>query len=149
MDSNPLISIVLPTYNVACYLEQCLESIKRQTYHNIEVIVVVDGATDGSYEIAKDFCKKDCRFTVYWQDNAGSGPARNNGLSHVKGEFVMFVDPDDWIEPELLEKLYISQQEGDYDLVATRRTRVLCDSNNHIISITPQHFKDETIVGTS
>ena len=143
----PLISVVLPTYNVAAYLRQCLESIKVQTYANIEVIIILDGATDGSYEIAKEFCKYDGRFSVYWQENAGSGPARNNGLSHSNGEFVMFVDPDDWIEPELLSKLYQAQREGDYDFVATRRTRVLCDDNNKIIKTIPFHFKEETIIG--
>ena len=101
---EPLISVVLPTYNVAQYLRQCLESVAAQTYRNIEVIIIIDGATDSSYEIAQDFCKTDNRFSVYWQENAGSGPARNNGLAHCQGEFVMFVDPDDWIEPELLEK---------------------------------------------
>ena len=144
---HPLISVVLPTYNVASYLQECLESVKAQTYGNIEVIIIIDGATDGSFEIAKEFCKTDSRFSVYWQDNAGSGPARNNGLAHAKGEFVMFVDPDDWIEPDLLEKLYMAQREGDYDFVATKRTRVLCDNNNHIIRITPKHFADEIIVG--
>ena len=112
-DREPLISVVLPTYNVAQYLQQCLESVAAQTYRNIEVIIIIDGATDGSYEIAQDFCKTDKRFSVFWQENAGSGPARNNGLAHCQGEFVMFVDPDDWIEPELLETLYEAQQDGD------------------------------------
>ena len=110
---EPLISVVLPTYNVAQYLPQCLESVATQTYRNIEVIIIIDGATDESYEIAQDFCKKDSRFSVFWQENAGSGPARNAGLAHCRGELVMFVDPDDWIEPELLEKLYKAQFEGN------------------------------------
>ena len=144
---EPLISVVLPTYNVVQYLRKCLESVAAQTYHNIEVIIIIDGATDGSYEIAQDFCKTDSRFSVYWQENAGSGPARNNGLAHCQGEFVMFVDPDDWIEPELLEKLYEAQKDGDYDLVATRRTRVLCDNNEKVLKVIPRHFKEETIHG--
>lgn len=144
---EPLISVVLPTYNVAQYLQQCLESVAAQTYGNIEVIIIIDGATDGSYEISQDFSKTDSRFTVYWQENAGSGPARNAGLARCKGEFVMFVDPDDWIEPELLEKLYEAQQDGDYDLVATRRTRVLCDNNDKVLKVIPRHFKEETIHG--
>ena len=124
---EPLISVVLPTYNVVQYLRQCLESVAAQTYRNIEVIIIIDGATDGSYEIAQDFSKTDKRFSVFWQENAGSGPARNNGLAHCQGEFVMFVDPDDWIEPQLLEKLYEAQSEGDYDLVASRRIFVSCN----------------------
>ena len=147
MNKNPLISVVLPTYNVAQYLQQCLESVAAQTYSNIEVIVIIDGATDGSYEIAKDFCKTDDRFAVYWQENAGSGPARNAGLAHCKGEFVMFVDPDDWIEPELLEKLYEAQNQGNYDLVASERTIALCDKSGEFVRIAPKHYKNETIVG--
>ena len=147
MDNNPLISVVLPTYNVAQYLQQCLESVAAQTYRNIEVIIIIDGATDGSYEIAQMFCKTDHRFSVYWQENAGSGPARNAGLAHCQGEFVMFVDPDDWIAPELLEKLYEAQQNGDYDLVASTRIKAKCNNKGEVKKITHKHFKDESING--
>ena len=146
MKDKPLISVVLPTYNVAQYLRQCLESVAAQTYHNIEVIIIIDGATDGSYEIAQDFCKTDSRFSVYWQENAGSGPARNAGLARCNGELVMFVDPDDWIEPELLEKLYEAQSEGDYDLVASRRIFVTCKKNGKITHVNKLHYKDEAII---
>lgn len=145
MKDTPLISVVLPTYNVAQYLEQCLESVAAQTYRNIEVIVIIDGATDGSYEIAQEFCKKDERFAVYWQENAGSGPARNNGLARSRGEFVMFVDPDDWIEPELIEKLYDAQREGDYDLVASQRIFVTCQEDGRIIRFNKKQYIDEAV----
>ena len=144
---EPLISVVLPTYNVAQYLEQCLESVAAQTYRNIEVIIIIDGATDGSYEIAQEFCKTDSRFSVYWQENAGSGPARNNGLAHCQGELVMFVDPDDWIEPELLEKLYEAQSEDDYDLVASTRIKVECNPRGQVKRILPKHLANESITG--
>ena len=147
LNKEPLISVVLPTYNVAQYLQQCLESVAAQTYSNIEVIIIIDGATDGSYEIAQEFCKTDSRFSVYWQENAGSGPARNAGLAHCQGEFVMFVDPDDWIEPELLEKLYKVQCEGNYDLVASERTVALCDKSGGIARTSLKHYKNEIIVG--
>ena len=147
MNNRPLISVVLPTYNVAQYLPQCLESVAAQTYNNIEVIIIIDGATDGSYEIAQEFCKTDSRFSVYWQENAGSGPARNAGLEHCQGELAMFVDPDDWIEPELLEKLYEAQSQGNFDLVASERTVVLCDISGGIVRTASKHYKNETIVG--
>ncbi|MBR4644083.1 MAG: glycosyltransferase family 2 protein [Bacteroidaceae bacterium] len=147
MKNSPLISVVLPTYNVAQYLQQCLESVAAQTYQNIEVIIIIDGATDGSNEIAQEFCKIDSRFFVYWQENAGSGPARNNGLAHCNGELVMFVDPDDWIEPELLEKLYEAQSESNCDLVASTRIKVECDSKGQVRKIKPQHLSDETLIG--
>ena len=86
----PVVSIILPTYNVERYLQQCLSSIAQQTYVNIEVIIIIDGATDGSFDEAKKFCEKDTRFKVYWQENAGSGPARNNGIQHATGSLVLF-----------------------------------------------------------
>ena len=147
MNQTSLISVVLPTYNVAQYLQQCLESVAAQTYRNIEVIIIIDGATDGSYEIAQEFCKQDDRFSVYWQENAGSGPARNAGLARCRVELVMFVDPDDWIEPELLEKLYEAQCEGNYDYVASKRIIVSCDETGDVIKIKQQHFIDEKIIG--
>ena len=92
----PKVSVIVPTYNVEPFLLQCLTSIAEQTYKNFECIIIIDGATDRSFEIAKDFCKHDARFRVYWQENAGSGPARNNGLDKSTGDLIMFVDPDDW-----------------------------------------------------
>ena len=145
--NSPLISVVLPTYNVAHSLPQCLDSVSGQTYRNIEVIIIIDGATDGSNEIAQEFCKTDRRFSVYCQENAGSGPARNAGLAHCHGELVMFVDPDDWIEPELLAKLYEAQCRGDYDLVASERTVAFCDKHGEVVRMAPKHYENETIVG--
>ncbi|MCM1313299.1 MAG: glycosyltransferase [Bacteroides sp.] len=121
---TPKVSIIVPTYNVEKYLLQCLESIANQTYTNYEVIIIIDGSTDRSYEIAKDFCVNHEKFAVYWQENAGSGPARNNGLDHATGELVMFVDPDDWLGVNHLKNLVIAQQKGDYDLTASYRCTV-------------------------
>ena len=140
--NTPLVSIILPTYNVAPFLLQCLESINSQTYQNYEVIIIIDGATDGSYEIAKDYCENHKKFSVYWQENSGSGPARNAERAKATGEYIMFVDPDDWIENELLEKLVMGQKEGDYDLVATRRIKVKCDNNGKIIKKTFFYYQE-------
>lgn len=119
-DMEKLVSVILPTYNVEKYLSKCLKSISEQSYRNIEILVVIDGATDKSYEIAKEWEKKDERIKVIYQDNAGSGPARNNGLLHANGDFCMFVDPDDWIDIEMIEKMLNYQAEKDYDLVLTK-----------------------------
>ena len=129
MNNNPLVSIILPTYNVEKYLLQCLESIKGQTYKNYEVIIVIDGASDNSYEIAKDYCARNNQFSVYWQENAGSGSARNKGLDYAKGDYVCFIDPDDWIEPYYIENLLKSQQHADFDLVTTYANFVYYDKN--------------------
>ena len=114
---EPLVSIILPTYNVVDYLKVCLDSIAQQTYKNIEVLIVIDGATDGSYELAQEYCKSDNRFSVIWQKNAGSGPARSNGLHHSNGDLIAFVDPDDWVKPEYIETLVSIQKRKDFDMV--------------------------------
>lgn len=114
-----LISVVLPTYNVVRYLGKCLDSLIEQTYSNIEILVVIDGATDGSHELAQEYEKKDSRIRVIYQENAGSGPARNNGIINSKGEFITFVDPDDWVKPDFVDELVSLQSKGDYDLVVT------------------------------
>lgn len=125
----PLISIILPTYNVAKYIQHCLESIKKQTYTNYEVIIIVDGSTDDTYKIAEEFCKNNSNFFVYWQENQGSGPARNNGIQKSHGELITFIDPDDWIGPEYLKHLIDKQKECDFDLTASYRTIVYFDKN--------------------
>lgn len=114
------ISVIVPTYNVEKYLTQCLESIKFQTYSNIEVIIIIDGATDNSYHLAKKFCMSDDRFSVYWQENAGSGPARNAGLKKATGDYIAFVDPDDFLIPNYLEMLLNAMLVNDVDFVTSK-----------------------------
>ena len=144
---QPLVSIILPTYNVYPYLAQCLDSISAQTYKNIEVIIVIDGATDGSCELAKSYCERDGRFSVYWQENAGSGPARNNGLSHAKGEFVAFIDPDDWVKEDYIERLVDAQREGNYDLVLTTSEDYYFSKNKDLKYKRTENTKDESYIG--
>ena len=132
-NNNPLISVILPVYNVEKYILQCLESISNQTYTKLEVIIVVDGATDKSYKIAKDYLEKDNRFHLIYQENAGSGPARNNGLNHANGEFVIFIDPDDWIKNDYIETLYKIYLANNVDLVITSGTDIFFDNQDNII----------------
>jgi len=145
--NNPLISIILPTYNVYSYLAQCLDSIVAQTYKNIEVIIVIDGANDGSYELAKEYCQRDRRFSVYWQENAGSGPARNNGLLHANGQFVIFIDPDDWVKEDFVETMVHLIEKDDYDLVTTKETAVYFNDKGKQTSIVEYHSENKVIKG--
>ena len=114
-----LVSIILPTYNVERYIDKCLDSIINQTYTNIEIIIVIDGSTDTSLDIAKKYQEKDFRVRIFKQENKGSGPARNLGLEHASGEYCIFVDPDDWIDRDMVEQLMFYQKINDYDLVTT------------------------------
>ncbi|WP_196805730.1 glycosyltransferase [Butyrivibrio sp. WCD2001] len=102
----PLISIVVPVYNVEDYLEECLISIAKQTYKNIEVLIVDDGATDGSAIIAKKYADSDNRFIYIKQKNGGLSAARNRGIDEAKGEYIAFVDSDDWVDEKYIELLY-------------------------------------------
>ena len=135
------VSIILPVYNVEKYIEKCLESVCNQTYSNIEIIVVIDGATDKSAEIAKKYIEKDSRVIIIEQENAGSGPARNNGLNHANGKYVMFVDPDDWIEAEMLEKLMIEVKKYDVDFLTTGASNDYYDKEGNLIKTELDHFE--------
>lgn len=101
-----LISVIVPVYNVAPYIEDCLKCILNQTYENIEIILVDDGSTDGSGDICDSFSKKDVRIRVCHQKNSGVSVARNTGVSIAKGEYIAFIDSDDCVAPNLLEYLY-------------------------------------------
>lgn len=129
----PLISVILPVYNVERYLDECLHSIIQQTYQNIEIILVIDGATDNSYTIAKKFQREDRRIRIINQENKGSGPARNNGLDNARGDFVVFVDPDDWVAKDYVEKLYEGYENTRVDMVLSNKCDCLCDKEGNVV----------------
>ena len=105
-ENNIKVSVILPVYNVDQYLKECLESIVNQTLRDIEIICINDGSTDRSLEILNEYAQKDSRFNVLSQENQGQGVARNKGVELAKGKYIQFVDPDDWIELNMLEILY-------------------------------------------
>ena len=100
------VSVVIPVYNVEKYLAQGIESVRRQTLEDIEIILVNDGSTDGSLKVCREHAAMDSRITVIDKPNGGVSSARNAGLDAASGEFVGFIDPDDWVEPEMYENLY-------------------------------------------
>lgn len=101
--AEPLISIIMPSYNQGPYLTEALESILAQTYTNWECIIVDDGSQDNTPEVSKSYCAKDPRIQYIYQENNGVSAARNNGVAHSKGEFILPLDGDDKIAPEFLE----------------------------------------------
>ena len=100
------ISIIIPTYNVEKYIDKCFESIVNQTFKDFEVIVINDGSTDQTLRLIKEWEKQDSRFTVIDKTNEGVGKTRNLGLSIAKAPYVIFIDPDDYLHAQMLEKLY-------------------------------------------
>ena len=114
----PKISVIVPVYNVEKYLERCVDSILSQTFQDLEIILVDDGSPDACPEMCEDYAKRDGRIKVVHKENAGLGMARNTGLDAAGGEFVIFLDSDDWMDPCQCECLFndISRTDCDFAL---------------------------------
>ncbi|MDR0297280.1 MAG: glycosyltransferase [Streptococcaceae bacterium] len=106
--NDDLVSVIVPVFNVSIYLEEGLTSLVNQTYQNLEIILVNDGSTDNSHEIATKFAAKDSRIKIFDKENGGSASARNYGLERANGEYLMFMDPDDVLSITLIENLHAS-----------------------------------------
>lgn len=115
--SNIKVSVIIPVYNSEKLLNQCMDSVCNQTLKDIQIICIDDGSTDNSLEILNEYEKKDSRIIVLSQENSGAGIARNKGINMVKGDYIAFVDSDDWIEENALEKLYDNIRNNDSDMV--------------------------------
>lgn len=113
---NETISIIIPVYNVELYLDECIESMRKQTYHNIEILLIDDGSTDSSPQICDSYALKDSRVKVVHQRNQGPSVARNTGLENAIGEYIVFIDSDDFINEKMIEKLYTSLKETNSDM---------------------------------
>lgn len=118
MKESDLISVIVPVYNVEKYLDECLTSIIQQTYRNVEIILVNDGSTDSSREICEKYLVKDTRVHLYSKDNGGLSSARNYALDKANGQFVIFVDSDDfWTDNSTLDKLLVVAKKTGADVV--------------------------------
>lgn len=104
--AEPLLTIIVPVYNILEYLPRCVRSITAQTYKNLEILLVDDGSTDGTGELADDLAKEDERIRVLHKENGGSSSARNLAVARAKGEYLGFVDSDDFVDPDMYERLY-------------------------------------------
>lgn len=112
----PLVSIIIPVYNAEEYLERCIDSVVSQSYCNIEIILVNDGSLDNSGEICRNYVKRYDNIVLLSQDNQGPAMARNRGLSAAHGEYIQFVDADDWIKPAATQKLLDGMTEHGADM---------------------------------
>lgn len=138
---RPAVSVIVPIYNVEKYLPKCIESIVNQTLTNIEIILVDDGSTDNSGKIAAEYSKKDQRIKVIYKENGGQGSARNIGLDISSGEYIGFVDSDDWIDKDMYEKLYLNAKEKKADITVCNRN--VYDHGNNVITVVS--VKEEVI----
>lgn len=105
MADTPLLTIIIPAYNIPEYLPRCVHSVMAQTYRRLEIILVDDGSTDGTGELCDELAKEDDRIRVYHKENGGSSSARNLALRYAAGEYIGFVDSDDYVEPDMYEEL--------------------------------------------
>lgn len=119
----PSISVVMPIYNVEAYLKECLDSILAQTFLDFEVLAVDDGSKDSSGAILDEYAAKDPRIKPIHQVNAGAGAARNNGMAQAQGKYLIFLDSDDFFEPDMFEKMYLKAEETNADIVSCTFTQ--------------------------
>ena len=141
-----LISIIIPVYNVEDYLHYAIESLEKQTYKNFEIILVNDGSTDDSGKLCDEYSEKYSNVRVFHKDNGGLSDARNFGVQQAKGEFITFLDPDDYLEVYSLELLAGIQEMYDCDIVSTRvkATELYNVYSNHYL--TEENFKNVVIM---
>ncbi|MDD3392064.1 MAG: glycosyltransferase family 2 protein [Bacilli bacterium] len=118
------VSIIIPIYNTASFLKKCLDSVVNQTYKNLEIILINDGSTDNSLEICQNYHQNYDNIIVIDQQNAGQGKARNVGINNATGDYLMFVDSDDWIAQTMIEDMYEASLDGKIDIVVTDLIKV-------------------------
>lgn len=144
MGMRPKFSVIVPMYNVEDYLSECVESIRHQTLRDIEIILVDDGSPDRCGQLAEEYAAEDPRVQVVHRVNGGLGPARNSGMKVAHGEYIGFVDSDDWVEPDMFERLYEAASMADADVVFTGLKIV---SRGNIVRIQEHPFARKTLLG--
>ena len=144
MEQMPKVSIIVPVYNVAPYLRQCMDSVINQTYRNIEIICIDDGSTDDSGETLDEYAKSDDRINVVHTNNAGVASARNLGLSLASGEYLLFVDGDDWLDTTACQKAVSCMSAEPADVVMWPYIREFSDRSIPKTIFQGQKFFDET-----
>lgn len=122
-----MISVIVAVYNIREYISRCIESILAQSYKDLEILLIDDGSTDDSGKICDEYAGKDARIKVIHQKNQGLGAARNTGMSIAAGEFIAFVDGDDWIEPDMYAEMVKNAELHGADLVVCRNKRIYPD----------------------
>lgn len=146
-----LISIIIPAYNVECYISICINSILSQTYNNFEVIIINDGSTDKTGEICKKYALKDSRIKLFYQENKGVSAARNFGIEKASGNYIIFIDADDFLEDNMIKIMYdnINKYKCDificnYNIIDTNGIKNnLNHSEKVILELTAQDYKQK------
>ena len=133
--NTPLVSVIVPVYKAEAYLHKCVDSLLAQTMTDFEVLLIDDGSPDRSGAICDEYAAKDSRIRVFHKENGGVASARQVGIENVRGEYTIHADPDDWVEPTMLEELYAKAKEDDADMV-------ICDYYINIKSRQKYHSQE-------
>ena len=144
---NELISIIVPIYNVENYLRMCLDSIQNQTYKNFECLLINDGSPDNSAEICREYAAKDSRFRYFEKENGGVSSARNLGMKCANGDYITFVDPDDWLDPDYLEILYLKMMEYDADVAIATYKKYSVSDRCYYFHVLDQDYYEKIYTG--
>lgn len=148
MTENQLVSMIVPIYNVEKYLGQCIESLLAQTYRNLQIILVDDGSPDGCGKICEEYAQKDERILVIHKENGGLSDARNAGIEKASGEWLCFIDSDDFIAPDMVERLYCLVKEHQAKLAWCGLTEVEEDAEYPLAADQSSGEKEEITVYT-
>lgn len=151
MSNEPLVTVIIPVYNVEGYLDECARSVIAQTYRNIEIIFVDDGSTDGSGALCDELAASDDRITVYHKANGGLSDARNFGLARSHGEWISFVDSDDFVSPIFIEALLCAAIDNNCDIAAVPSGKPFkdgesCELINSLDSLSPANCLESFVV---
>lgn len=141
----PAISIIVPIYNMEHLMRRCIDSLLAQTFTDYELLLIDDGSKDGSWRVCQEYARKDPRVSIYHKENGGLSDARNYGLSKATGKYTIFADPDDWVSPEGLDRLYATAEREQADMT-------MCDLyredeySRHYVSQRPQSLQAEDVL---
>ncbi|MDR1925004.1 MAG: glycosyltransferase, partial [Planctomycetaceae bacterium] len=135
--TNPKVTVIIPVYNTELYLRECLESVVNQTFVELQVICVNDGSTDGSFLILQEYASRDDRFLLINLPNGGVSIARNTACEYARGEYILFIDSDDFIDLDAVRQLYARAKETGADVV--QFDVQICYNKSHIIK---RHYQN-------
>ena len=139
-----MVSLLVPVYNTVSYLRECVDSLVGQTYTDLQIVMIDDGSTDGSWDVLCELARRDKRLEIYSQPNCGVAATRNRLLDKAKGDFILFVDSDDWIELNTVEVLLREQAAGDYDMVTYQLSKPLPQDVVYNQQQVVKHFLEHT-----
>jgi glycosyltransferase involved in cell wall biosynthesis len=145
--NTPLVSVIVPVYKAEAYLHKCVDSLLAQTMTDFEVLLIDDGSPDRSGAICDEYAAKDSRIRVFHKENGGVASARQVGIENVRGEYTIHADPDDWVEPTMLEELYAKAKEDDADMVICDYYEERVDSQKYIKQNLTDDLSSKTLLG--